>query len=72
MRITPIHYKKLTKVFEKEGWIYSHTTGDHMVYKKKGYIRPVVIPMYKTIPIFVIKNNLRTAHISRERYFELI
>ena len=28
--------------------------------------------MYAAIPVFIIKNNLKTAGISRERYFELL
>jgi hypothetical protein len=43
-----------------------------MVFTKKGVIRPVVIPKYAAVPVFVIKNNLRTAGMSRERYFELL
>jgi len=39
---------------------------------KKGYIRPVVITKYKTIPVFIIKNNLRTAKISLDEYFNLL
>jgi len=35
-------------------------------------ISPVVIPKYAAVPVFVIKNNLRTAGISRERYFEVL
>jgi hypothetical protein len=31
-----------------------------------------VIPKYAAVPVFVIKNNLRTAGMSRERYFELL
>ena len=37
-----------------------------------GVIRPVVIPKYAAVPIFIIKNNPRTAGMSRDRYFELI
>ena len=48
------------------------TEGDHMVLTKTGVIRPVVIPKYAAVPIFIIKNNLRTAGISRERYFKLL
>ncbi len=33
---------------------------------------PVVIPKYAVVPIFVIKNNLRTARMSRERYLRLL
>lgn len=43
-----------------------------MVLTKPGVIRPVVIPKYAAIPVFIIKNNLRTAGMTRERYFELL
>jgi len=43
-----------------------------MVFTKAGVIRPVVIPRYASVPVFIIKNNLRTAGMSRERYFELL
>jgi hypothetical protein len=46
--------------------------GDHMIFTKPGVIRPVVVPTYAAVPVFVIKNNLRTAGIARERYFELL
>ena len=39
---------------------------------KPGVIRPVVIPKYASVPVFIIKNNLRTSGMSRERYFELL
>jgi len=31
-----------------------------------------VIPMYREVPVFVIKNLIRTASMSRERYFDLL
>lgn len=43
-----------------------------MVFTKEGIARPVVVPRYDQLPIFIIKNVLRTARISRERYFELL
>ena len=70
--IKPIHYKKLVKVFELLGWVYQRTKGDHMIFIKAGFIRPVVIPKYKTVPVFIIKNNLRTAKITNEEYFKLL
>ena len=48
------------------------TEGDHMIFFKPGIIRPVVIPKYAALPVFIIRNNLRTAGISRDRYFELL
>lgn len=71
-RLTPIHFRKLTKVFEKEGWTLVGQSGDHLEYKKEGFKRRVVIPRYKDVPVFVVENNLRTAGISRKRYFELL
>lgn len=71
-KITPIHYKKLVRIFELEGFQYKRTKGDHLIYNKPGISRPIVIPKYKEIPVFVIKNNLSSAGISRERYIELL
>ena len=39
-----------------------------MIYTKIGVLRPIVIPKYRNIPVFIIKNNLRSAGMSRERY----
>jgi len=35
-------------------------------------IRPLVITAYHEVPVFIIKNLLRTAAMTRERYFELL
>lgn len=69
-KLSPISYKQLVKVFE--GFRCVRIEGDHMVFTKPGLIRPVVIPKYAAVPVFIIKNNLRTAGISRDRYFELL
>ncbi|MEK6408487.1 MAG: type II toxin-antitoxin system HicA family toxin [Acidobacteriota bacterium] len=68
----PVRYSTLTRVFELDGWIHHRTSGDHFVYVKPGFKRPVVIPKWDEVPIFIIQNNLRTAGMSRERYFELL
>ena len=43
-----------------------------MVFAKAGIIRPVVIPKYVAVPVFIIKNNPTVGGISRDRYFELL
>ena len=70
--IKPVSYKLLVKVFEREGFIFDRQRGDHLIYTKPGVKRPLVIPMYELVPIFIIKKLIRTSGISRERYFELI
>ena len=71
-RITPIHWRKLLKICELEGCELVGQTGDHLELKKMGAKRRIVIPKYRDIPVFIIENNLKTAGISRKRYFELL
>ncbi len=71
-KINPIPARKLRKLFEKAGFVRVRIDGDHYVYTKKGVARPVVIPDWKEVPVFIIKNNLRTAGLTREEYFSLL
>jgi predicted RNA binding protein YcfA (HicA-like mRNA interferase family) len=71
-RIAPIHHRKLVRVLEFEGFVLARESGDHMVFTKVGIERPAVVPRYNPLPVFIIKNVLRTARISRERYLELL
>ena len=71
-KLKPVSYKQLVRVFKGAGFQHVRIEGDHMVFTKSGVIRPIVIPMYAAVPLFIIRNNLRTAGISRERYFELL
>jgi predicted RNA binding protein YcfA (HicA-like mRNA interferase family) len=71
-RMTPIHWRRLVCVFECEGFAIARQEGDHIIMTKSGIPRPVVIPQYREVPIFVIRNNIRTAGMSRERYFALL
>jgi hypothetical protein len=38
---------------------------------KLAFARPLVIPTYHAVPVFINKNLLRTSGMSRERFFEL-
>ena len=71
-RLSPIHYRLLACVFAKDGFALVREEGDHMIYSKAGVLRPIVIPKYKNIPVYIIRNNLRSARMSRDRYFELL
>ena len=71
-KIVPVSASKLRKIFEKAGFKCVRIEGDHYVYTKQGVMRPVVIPDWPEVPVFIIKNNMRTAGISRERYFQLL
>ena len=72
MKIRPTHYQIQVKIFEKAGCMYTRTKGDHLIYHYPGPARPVVIPKYKEVPTFVIKNNMRIIGMSRDKYLELL
>jgi len=71
-RITPVHWKVLEKVFLAAGFSFARQKGSHRSYVKPGIVRPVVIPAYKEVPVAIIRNNLKTAEISRDEYFRLL
>ncbi len=72
MKIRPVNYRVLTKIFEIAGCEYARTQGDHLIYYSPGANRPVVIPKYREVPVFVIRNNMKIIGMSREKYFELL
>jgi predicted RNA binding protein YcfA (HicA-like mRNA interferase family) len=64
-RITPVHYVKLVKVFELDGFAVKREKGDHMILTKPGVKRPLVIKKSpRNVPITHFLTNLRTAGIS--------
>lgn len=71
-KITPVHWTVLEKVFLAAGFTFVRQSSSHRSYTKPGVLRPVVIPTYDEIPVSIIRNNLRTAGISREEYFRLL
>lgn len=72
-RITPVYWKKLECVFLQAGFQFARQVGSHKHYVKNGIIRPVVIPVHnKPVEPFIIKNNMRTAQMSREDYFKYL
>ena len=71
-RITPIPGRRLRRVFELAGFQCVRIEGDHFVLTRSGLARPLVIPDYDAVPVFIIRNNLRTAGMSREEYFRLL
>jgi predicted RNA binding protein YcfA (HicA-like mRNA interferase family) len=71
-RFTPEHWRTIESVFLMAGFRFVRQEGSHRSYVKQGVARPVVIPTYKEVPVFIIRNNLKTASLSREEYFRLL
>jgi predicted RNA binding protein YcfA (HicA-like mRNA interferase family) len=71
-KFTPVDWKTLESVFLAAGFQFARQAGSHRSYTKPGVARPVVIPTYREVPVFIIRNNLKTAGISRDDYFRLL
>jgi predicted RNA binding protein YcfA (HicA-like mRNA interferase family) len=72
LRISPVKWQILECIFKKDGFVFARHEGDHRIYEKPGIARPVIIPTYKEIDVEIIKSNMRTARMSRERYLNLL
>ena len=71
-RITPVHWKKFEKFVLFVGCRFERQRGDHRIYSRVGLNRPVVIPEDSELPVFIIRNNLRTLDISPKEYLEIL
>ena len=65
-------YQVQVNIFEAAGCRYLRTQGDHLIYHYPGAKRPVVIPKYKEVPVFVIRNNMKVIGLSVETYLSLL
>ena len=71
-KLAPTDWATLVRVFEADGFVQERTKGSHICLSKPGIARPIVIPRYAEVGLDIIQNNMRTARMSRERYFELL
>lgn len=71
-RLTPQDYRALISVFSKVGYSIDRQEGSHIVMTKPGAARPLVISARAEVPVFIIKNLLRSSGTNREKYFSLL
>lgn len=71
-KIKAIKWKDFEKFLLFIGCNFVRQKGSHRIYERPGLARPIVLPAYKSLPIFVIKNNLRLLDTSVEQYLEII
>ena len=71
-KFAPVNWKTLEQIFLAVGFQFARQEGSHRSYSKQGIARPVVVPTYREVPVFIIRNNLKTAGISRDDYFRLL
>ncbi len=71
-RIVPVDWKTLVRVFELYGCKYKCNKYSHHILICPKAKRAVVIPEYNELDIEIIRNNMKTADMTREEYFELL
>lgn len=71
-RLTRPDWQTLVRIFEADGFKVDRQEGSHIIMVKQDTDRPIVIPKYAEIALFIVKNNMRTAGMSRKRYFHLL
>jgi predicted RNA binding protein YcfA (HicA-like mRNA interferase family) len=71
-QLTPVHWKKFEKFVLYVGCHFERQKGDHRIYWRSGLKRPVVFPADKEVPVFIIRNNLRTLGINVKEYLEIM
>lgn len=71
-KLTPVDWRTLVRIFELDGFKQERTKGSHISLVKDGIKRPVVVPTYSEVGVDIIMANMRTAGMSRKRYFELL
>ena len=70
--IVSVDWKRFEKFLKFVGCMLVREKGDHRIWSRTGLRRPVVIPRSSTIPVFVIRNNIRVLGISVAEYLEIM
>lgn len=71
-RLNPVSWKKFEKFLLFAGCVFIREHGDHRIYIRADLKRPVVIVKEKSLPVFIIRNNLRILGISTKEYLEIL
>lgn len=67
-----ISSKRFGKFLLKEGCEFKGIKGSHAKYHKHSLLRPIIVPVSKRLPDFIILNNLRTLGVTKEYFLEKI
>jgi predicted RNA binding protein YcfA (HicA-like mRNA interferase family) len=71
-KLAPTPWKEFEKFLLFVGCTFERQKGSHRVYSKPGLPRPIIVPTYKSLPVFVLKNNLRLLGMSQKQYTEIM
>ncbi|OGY17216.1 MAG: hypothetical protein A2785_04335 [Candidatus Chisholmbacteria bacterium RIFCSPHIGHO2_01_FULL_49_18] len=70
--LTPIKRKIFELFLRMIGCRLKRQKGDHLIFDRPGLKRPVVITADAEVPVFIIRNNLRTLGMSVDDYLNIL
>jgi predicted RNA binding protein YcfA (HicA-like mRNA interferase family) len=70
--IRPVPYQELEKFLLYVGCVFKRQKGSHRVYWRDGLLRPIILPAYQAVPVFIIKNILKQLGIPAEEYLRIM
>lgn len=70
-KITPLSYRKVTMVVERNGFLLDHQTGSHMIYKREGHPNIVSIPKHSEIAVGMIRTIMKNAGKARNEFINV-
>lgn len=71
-KLAPISWRQFDKFLVYVGCEFVRVKGSHRIYHRVGLNRPIVVPAYPDIPIFIIRNNIRLLNIPVEEYLKIL
>lgn len=69
-RITPLPWREFERFLFLVGCQFTREKGDHRIYWRSDLRRPIVVPRYNPLPVFIIRNNIRLLGMNQEEYLE--
>jgi predicted RNA binding protein YcfA (HicA-like mRNA interferase family) len=70
-KLRPVRHADLEKFVRYVGCSFKWQKGSHRIYTRAGLPRPIVIPAYDEVPIFIIRNILRALNLSVDDYLRI-
>ena len=70
--INSVSWRLFEKFLIRIGCVFKRQKGDHRIYWKQGIPRPIVVPQERTLPVFIILNNLRVLGVSKEEFLKIL
>jgi predicted RNA binding protein YcfA (HicA-like mRNA interferase family) len=71
-KLAPVQWERFERFLLHVGCVLTRREASHRVYWKDGLKRPIVIQGKGQVPVFIIRNNLRTLGIDRETCIDIM